>query len=64
MSKKKPKIKKVTNKKCPHSSSCFECPLSDCHMDRGITNINMLPGDFEAHIGGTDVERLQDKLMK
>ena len=37
------------NKECPYSSSCFECPLPDCHIDAGLsaTTLNVLPMDIE-----------------
>ena len=30
---------------CKYSSSCFDCPLSDCVATKNITQLNVLPED-------------------
>ena len=30
---------------CKYSSSCFDCPLSDCVATQNITQLNVLPED-------------------
>lgn len=35
---------------CPHSPSCFTCPMKDCvatAIDGNIALLNALPGDFD-----------------
>lgn len=38
--------KRVRNKRCPYSASCFTCPLRDCIIC-APAQINCLPVDFE-----------------
>lgn len=39
---------------CPHSPSCFTCPMRDCvinSLDGPVALINALPTDFERRYG-------------
>lgn len=38
--------KRVRNKRCPYSASCFTCPLRDCII-YAPAQLNCLPLDFE-----------------
>lgn len=38
--------KRIRNKRCPYSASCFTCPLRDCII-YAPAQINCLPVDFE-----------------
>ena len=42
-------MKKTKSKECPYSPDCFRCPLPDCRIKNGVTNLNMLPNDYERH---------------
>lgn len=37
--------KRIRNKRCPYSASCFTCPLRDCII-YAPAQINCLPIDF------------------
>ena len=40
--------KRVT-RECSFSSSCFTCPLDDCHADNGlVATLNQLPEDMKS----------------
>ena len=44
--------KRVT-RECPFSSSCFTCPLDDCHADNGlVATLNQLPEDMKSDDNG------------
>nr|DAT41497.1 MAG TPA: hypothetical protein [Caudoviricetes sp.] len=37
-----------STKECSYSSSCFECPLDDCHAWSGnVVTLNQLPEDMK-----------------
>ena len=42
-------LPKRVARECPYSSSCFTCPLDDCHAWSGnVVTLNQLPEDMKS----------------
>ena len=43
------RLPKRATRECPFSSSCFTCPLDDCHAWSGyVATLNQLPEDMKS----------------